>query len=202
MPKEKKKKEESDIVEIPLPKTKATALDEGEPLGEVGRSLGTVKKVDPTVYQIIQEEAARTGRKPYEILMQFVRNYAIIRYDTWNRMTVAELYEAWQILREMMYFCKDIFFDFTKVIFSGQMTTFAEIVEEAVRRRGMPSPPAEEKALSKLIDGLSPILDMLATLMTNSFTKMMGIKPPQQKLNIPVTIKEENENQKSEKTET
>lgn len=160
---------------------------------DIGRIYGQVERTAPYVLQILNEEAARTGKKPYEILREWITNYSIIRYDTWNKMSVAELYEAFQILKEMINFAVNTFGTFAKTMFSTQMQTLTDIIEEAKKQTGGYTPEAKEKALHKLIESFEPIMNILSGLMTQNLAKMMGIKQQQTQLKIPVNITEEKE---------
>jgi hypothetical protein len=162
-------------------------------LMDFGRLQGQIVTTSPHVLQIIKEEAARTGKKEYEVLRDWIMNYAIIRYDTWNKMSVAELYEAWLILNEFQSRAVENFGKFAKIMFSTQMQTFTDIIEEATKRKGGYSPEAKERMAQKIIDAFEPMMDIFSKLMTTSLTKAMGINTPQQKIKIPVEIQEETE---------
>lgn len=206
-----RKKKEDEIQEIPLTPTDeeiAKHMQEIKqereqlkkvkpPLGEenlmeMGRIIGTITRTHPHVLQIIKEESARTGRKEYEILRDWVINYAILRYDTLHKMSVAELYEAFQILREFLAFAVETFGKFAKIMFSTQMQTFTEIIEEATKQKTGYTPEAKEKLMHKLIDSFTPMMEIFSEMMTKSIAKMMGIQTP--KPNIPVNIKYQEEN--------
>jgi len=192
----RRKKKQDEITEIPLPDMPATAPTppptyKGMPKEamQMGRIMGNIKTSGGgQVLQMLKAEAAKTGRKEHEVLRDWITNYQIMRFETWNSMTVSQLYEAWTILKEMQIFAASLFFQFAKIMFSGQMTTFAEIIEEAAQRRA-PTTKAKEKAIQRMMDSFEPVLNVLGSMMQTSLAKAMGIKQPKTKLNIPVTLK-------------
>jgi len=165
----------------------STATD-GEIVRGVGRALGNIKRVDPQVLQLVQQEAARTGRKEYEVLRDWIQNYAIIRYDTLNKMSVAELYESWLILSEFQRMAIKNFGTYAKIMFGEYMQTFTDIIDESTKRRGGYSPEAKERMLNKMVESFEPMLEILSGLMTKNLAKMMGVQQTTTKTNIPVTI--------------
>ena len=165
----------------------STATD-GEIIRGVGRALGNIKRVDPQVLQLVQQEAARTGRKEYEVLRDWIQNYAIIRYDTLNKMSVAELYESWLILSEFQRMAIKNFGTYAKIMFGEYMTTFTDIIDESTKRKEGYSPEAKERMLNKMVESFEPMLEILSGLMTKNLAKMMGVQQTTTKTNIPVTI--------------
>lgn len=212
----KPRKKKDEIEEIPQPNETETPTDKQienhikqiheekeqirkiirtTPLGDknlmqMGRILGVIQRTHPHVLQILKEESARTGKKEYEILRDWIVNYSILRYDTWNKMSVAELYEAWQILNEFQTKAVENFGKFAKIMFSTQMQTFTDIIQEATKQKSGYSPEAKERALHKLIDSFEPLIDIFSTLMTKNMQKLLGINTTQTP-KIPVTIQYE-----------
>jgi hypothetical protein len=215
----KRKEKTEDITEIPIPnseeneedpvkqhiqtideekqmlkKTKPTPMN--EPLMDIGRTLGVIQRTSPYTLQIIKEEAARTGRKEHEILRDWIQNYAIIRYDTWNKMSVAELWEAFQILKEMQGAAIKNFSDFAKIMFSTNMQTFTDIIDEATKKQAGTPDEAKQRAMNKIIDAFEPMMMIMGEVMKQRMSQMMGVQMPQSKVKIPVTVTVEGDEQR------
>ncbi len=160
---------------------------------EFGRVLGAAASSDPTVMKIIHEEEARTGLPPHEIVKRAIKDWRLLQWETMQTMKVGELYEAWLILREMMQFNSQIFFDFAKVFFRGTMGTFAELVQEAAERQAQRKPPLPIEMKERMWKSFEPMMEMLTQQIGYWMARAMGIKMPAgQKIKVPVNIKVKN----------
>ena len=175
------------------------------PKSSLGRSLAWLTRSNPDLVQELNDYAKATGKKPTQVIQEALNHYIYQRHIIRSELTVEELYEAWQILKEMQSHSVKIFLEWAKIMFSEEYKSMLELSRElapppAPSEKPVAPPPKEvkdfrERFLAKMWDYMEPLLDMLLEQMTANLFKVTGMKkPPQlQKANIPVnlTIEEE-----------
>ena len=171
------------------------------PKAGLGRSLAWLSRSNPDLVQELNDYAKATGKKPTQVIQEALNHYIYQRHIIRSELTVEELYEAWQILKEMQAHSVTIFLEWAKIMFSEEYKSMLELTKEIYERRQQakatppPPPPKEvkdiqERFLSKMWDYLEPVLDMTFIKIINQLIPAMGMKkPPQLKnANIPVNL--------------
>lgn len=171
----------------------------------IGRQLAWLKRSKPELVEDLVDYAKASGKKPTQVIEEALNHYIYRRHIIQSQLSVEELYEAWQILKEMQAHSVSIFLEWAKIMFSEEYRSMIELSRElapppAPSEKSVAPPPKEvkdfrERFLSKMWDYMEPLLDMLLEQMTANLFKVTGMKkPPQlQKAKIPVnlTIEEE-----------
>jgi hypothetical protein len=111
-------------------------------------------------------------------------------------MSVAELWEAFQILKEMQGAAIKNFSDFAKIMFSTNMQTFTDIIDEATKKQAGTPDEAKQRAMNKIIDAFEPMMMIMGEVMKQRMSQMMGVQMPQSKVKIPVTVTVEGDEQR------
>ena len=176
------------------------------PKSSLGRSLAWLSRANPDLVQDLNDYAKAAGKKPTQIIQEALHHYIYQRHIIRSELTVEELYEAWQILKEMQAHSVQIFLEWAKLMFSEEYKSMLELTREIYERRQQakatppPPPPKEvkdiqERFLSKMWNYLEPLLDMLFDQMIAQLFKATGAKkPPQLKgAKIPVNLAIEEE---------
>jgi len=171
------------------------------PKASLGRSLAWLSRANPDLVQDLNDYAKAAGKKPTQIIQEALHHYIYQRHIIRSELTVEELYEAWQILKEMQAHSVQIFLEWAKLMFSEEYKSMLELTREIYERRQQaqapppPPPPKEvkdiqERFLSKMWDYLEPLLDLLFDQFIEQMFKATGMKkPPSLKnANIPVNL--------------
>ena len=168
------------------------------PKSGLGRSLAWLSRSNPDLVQELNDYAKATGKKPTQVIQEALNHYIYQRHIIRSELSVEELYEAWQILKEMQAHSVSIFLDWAKLMFSEEYRSMIELSRELAPpppQKPVTPPPKEvkdieQRFLSKLWDYLEPILDMTFEQIVNQLIPAMGMKkPPQLKnANIPVNL--------------
>jgi len=137
-----------------------------------------------------------------QVIQEALNHYIYQRHIIRSELTVEELYEAWQILKEMQAHSVTIFLEWAKIMFSEEYRSMIELSRELAPppQKPVTQPPKEvkdiqERFLSKMWDYLEPILDMTFDQIVNQLIPAMGMKKPPalKKAKIPVNITIEEE---------
>ncbi|MHC1627931.1 MAG: ribbon-helix-helix protein, CopG family [Candidatus Nezhaarchaeales archaeon] len=170
-----------------------------------GQIWGTLKRAEPQLMQALEELEKATGISKYDIVREALSHYVRIKYFQHTGLTVAELYQAFQILREFMNFCFDMYNSVGKIYFGELNQTFGELVEEAMKRRMQLveehqkklveiEKEKEEEAKKKTIEEkfkqrIEPMIDMIGDFFEGMMYQMfphLQKKKPQVK--VPVKV--------------
>jgi len=100
-----------------------------------GQIWGTLKRAEPQLMQALEELEKATGISKYDIVREALSQYVRIKYFQHTGLTVSELYQAFQILREFMNFCMEMYNNVGKIYFGELNQSFGALVEEAMKRR-------------------------------------------------------------------
>jgi len=170
-----------------------------------GQIWGTLKRAEPQLMQALEELEKATGISKYDIVREALSQYVRVKYFQHTGLTVAELYQAFQILREFMNFCFDMYNSVGKIYFGELNQTFGQLVEEAMRRRlqmieehqkklaEMQQQQTEQEKKKtieeKFKQRVEPMLDMIGDffegMMYNMFPHLQKKKP---QVKVPVTV--------------
>ena len=173
------------------------------PKSSLGRSLAWLSRANPDLVQELNDYAKATGKKPTQVIQEALNHYIYQRHIIRSELSVEELYEAWQILKEMQAHSVKIFLDWAKLMFSEEYRSMIELSRELAPpppEKPAAPPPKEvkdiqERFLSKMWNYLEPLLDMLFDQMTDQLFKATGMKKPPQlknaKIPVNLTIEEE-----------
>ena len=171
----------------------------------IGRQLAWLKRSKPELVEDLVDYAKASGKKPTQVIEEALNHYIYRRHIIQSQLSVEELYEAWQILKEMQAHSVSIFLEWAKIMFSEEYRSMIELSRELAPPPPQPEKPAtpppkevkdvQERFLSKMWSYMEPLIDMLLDQITANLLKVTGMKkPPQlQKAKIPVnlTIEEE-----------
>ena len=173
------------------------------PKSNLGRSLAWLSRANPDLVQELNDYAKATGKKPTQIIQEALNHYIYQRHIIRSELTVEELYEAWQILKEMQAHSVKIFLEWAKLMFSEEYRSMIELSRELAppAPQKAPSPPPkevkdiEQRFLSKMWNYLDPMLDMMFDQLVDVLTKAWGMKKPPSlkgsKVPVNITIEEE-----------
>jgi len=169
------------------------------PKAGLGRSLAWLSRSNPDLVQELNDYAKATGKKPTQVIQEALNHYIYQRHIIRSELTVEELYEAWQILKEMQAHSVQIFLEWAKIMFSEEYRSMIELSRELapkpeVKQAPLPPPKEvkdiEQRFLTKMWDYLEPLLDMLFDQFINQMFKATGMKKPPalKNANIPVNL--------------
>ena len=169
------------------------------PKAGLGRSLAWLSRSNPDLVQELNDYAKATGKKPTQVIQEALNHYIYQRHIIRSELTVEELYEAWQILKEMQAHSVQIFLEWAKIMFSEEYRSMIELSRELAPKpevkQAPPPPPKEvkdieQRFLTKMWDYLEPLLDMLFDQFINQMFKATGMKKPPalKNANIPVNL--------------
>ena len=100
-----------------------------------GQIWGTLKRAEPQLMQMLEELEKQTGVSKYDLVRDALTHYVRIKYFQSTGLTVSELYQAFQILKEFMSFCMEMYNNVGKIYFGELNQSFGALVEEAMKRR-------------------------------------------------------------------
>jgi len=175
------------------------------PKSSLGRSLAWLSRANPDLVQELNDYAKATGKKPTQVIQEALNHYIYQRHIIRSELSVEELYEAWQILKEMQAHSVKIFLEWAKIMFSEEYRSMIELSRQLAPpppEKPAAPPPKEvkdiqERFLSKMWNYLEPLLDMLFDQMIAQLFKATGAKKPPQlkgaKIPVNLTIEEEPE---------
>jgi len=156
------------------------------------RLLGQLKRRNPLLYDELNEYAQATGQKPTQVVEAALSHYMLRRHIVRSELSVEQLMEAWEILKDFISMSSAIFFEWSDIMFSEQYKSMLELRTEMA-----PPPPTprkledlEEQIMKKMWRVLEPLLDWTVHSMVRAMAPYMGVKPPAELRGkkIPVTI--------------
>jgi len=152
------------------------------------------------VFKAIEEISAQEGRRPEDLIEEAVIHYAYERKLIRKEMTVEQLYEAWQMLKEMMGFAADMWFGFIDMMLSESGKRLLEHQYGTIREQSMiyePPPflensqsPEEDDAVKRIRNMMISMIELMLKQYMYRLMEAMGMKMPKPEVKIPVEEKE------------
>ena len=166
-----------------------------------GQIWGTLKRSEPDLMSYLEQLEKELGVSKYDIVKEALQQWVRIKVYRTSGLSVAELYQAFLILRDLLSFVKDIYVSYASSFFSEYNRSFAEIVRQATEEKvkAMEEVTKKERELEeeKAKKSAREVLDKkVATLVDIATDMVLDMMPmPKQikermmpKGKIPVTV--------------
>jgi len=146
-----------------------------------GQIWGTLKRAEPDLMQYLEQLEKELGVSKYEIVKEALQQWVRIKLYRQSGLSVAELYQAFLILRDLLSFVKDIYISYASSFFNEYNRSFAELVRQSVeeKMKAMEEVKKKEKELEeeKAKKSAREVLDKkivtLTDIATNIATNML-----------------------------
>jgi len=165
------------------------------------RLLANIARKNPTLFRTLDEYSRKTGQKKTMIVQEALHHYILERRLIQSQLSVAELYEAFQVIKELKDDIRKDFVTSAQLLLSDEFQSIMELS----RTLGVPTPEIkvkptkkakeiEERILDKLWNIMEPVLDWATEQAIKGMFKMSGRPPPKLPgMKVKVTLEEEEE---------
>jgi len=192
------------------PSLPPSLLPEGEITPEeeklAGKFIRPLRRARPEVYEMLEELERTTGRKKTLIVSEALHHYILERKLIQSNLTVADLWEAWDLFVVLQEHAVRNFLRMGQLVFSEEYQSLLELA----RTMQGPMPPPEkvravipsraekirEELLEKMWNYMEPMVEWCMEQVIRNMAKAMNLKtPPKMPVGekIPVRIIEEEE---------
>jgi len=142
-----------------------------------GQIWGTLKRAEPDLMQYLEQLEKELGVSKYEIVKEALQQWVRIKLYRQSGLSVAELYQAFLILRDLLSFVKDIYISYASSFFNEYNRSFAELVRQSVeeKMKAMEEVKKKEKELEeeKTKKSAREVLDKKIATLTDIATDML-----------------------------
>jgi signal transduction histidine kinase len=160
---------------------------------EGGRLLGVIARVDPELYEFLEETAERTGESPINIMVNMVKKYLVIQKVEKSSMNIDQLMVAFDLFKDLVKEAMSMYMSLATAFFNEMTVTLGQIVESKVQERlkelevlERPEDAVRKRLITTFLNILEP---MLYELMRNVIKATGGKVPESLKLKVPVEVK-------------
>jgi len=141
-----------------------------------GQIWGTLKRAEPDLMQYLEQLEKELGVSKYDIVREALQQWVRIKLYRQSGLSVAELYQAFLILRDLLSFVKDIYIGYASSFFNEYNRSFAELVRQATeeKMKAMEEVKKKEKELEeeKSKKSAREVLDKKIAMLTDIATDM------------------------------
>jgi len=160
---------------------------------EAGRLLGVIARVDPEIYEYLEEISERTGESPINIIVNMVKKYLIIQKVERSNINIDQLMVAFDLFRDLVREAMSMYMSLATAFFNEMTVTLGQIVESKVQERlkeiealQKPDEAVRKRLMNTFLNILEP---MMYEILKTTF-KASGVKVPESlKLKVPVEVK-------------
>jgi hypothetical protein len=160
---------------------------------ESGRLLGVIARVDPELYEFLEETAERTGESPINIMVNMVKKYLVIQKVEKSSMNIDQLMVAFDLFRDLVKEAMSMYMSLATAFFNEMTITLGQIVESKVQERlkelevlERPDEAVRKRLMNTFLNVLEP---MIYELVRNMIKAGGGKVPDSLKLKVPVEVK-------------